>query len=81
MTTDFQGSVTGWIGELAGGDADEAARRLWERYFDQLVRVARDRLRASPRRTGRRGRRRAERIRQPLPGRRRRPVPATGRPR
>ena len=49
MTTDSQGSVTGWIGELAGGEADEAARRLWERYFDQLVRVARDRLRAAPR--------------------------------
>ena len=49
MTTDSQGSVTGWIGALAGGEADEAARRLWERYFDQLVRVARDRLRAAPR--------------------------------
>jgi len=49
MTTDSPGSVTGWIGELAGGEADEAARRLWERYFDQLVRVARDRLRAAPR--------------------------------
>jgi DNA-directed RNA polymerase specialized sigma24 family protein len=49
MSTDSQGSVTGWIGELAGGEADEAARRLWERYFDQLVRVARDRLRAAPR--------------------------------
>ena len=49
MTTDSRGSVTRWIGELAGGEADEAARRLWERYFDQLVRVARDRLHAARR--------------------------------
>jgi DNA-directed RNA polymerase specialized sigma24 family protein len=34
---------------MAGGDADEAARRLWERYFEQLVRLARARLRDAPR--------------------------------
>jgi DNA-directed RNA polymerase specialized sigma24 family protein len=42
------GSVTHWIGGLKDGD-DEAARELWQRYFDGLVRVARARLRDAPR--------------------------------
>src|SRR4051812_10311299 len=31
------------------GDVDEAARRLWDRYFDQLVHLAHTRLRTAPR--------------------------------
>jgi DNA-directed RNA polymerase specialized sigma24 family protein len=39
-----EGSVTQWIGDLrSGGDA--AAQHLWERYFERLVRVAREKLR------------------------------------
>ncbi len=43
-----EGSVTQWIGSLKAGDA-EAARALWQRYFDGLVRIARSRLRDTPR--------------------------------
>jgi DNA-directed RNA polymerase specialized sigma24 family protein len=47
MTTEPDGSVTRWIGDLvASDDADSAAQKLWERYFDRLVHLARDRLRA-----------------------------------
>ena len=42
------GSVTHWLGALKGGDA-AAAQRLWERYFDRLVRLARAKLGAMPR--------------------------------
>ena len=49
MSTKPQGSVSHWIGELKVGDA-EAAQNLWERYFDALVRLARAKLRAMPRR-------------------------------
>ena len=42
------GSVTHWLGALKGGDA-AAAQRLWERYFDKLVRLARAKLGAMPR--------------------------------
>ena len=48
MTDEGGGSVTRWIGELKAGDRD-AAQRLWERYFADLVRLARARLRAVPR--------------------------------
>jgi DNA-directed RNA polymerase specialized sigma24 family protein len=48
MTDDGGGSVTRWLGELKEGDPD-AAQRLWERYFADLVRLARARLRAAPR--------------------------------
>jgi RNA polymerase sigma factor (sigma-70 family) len=45
MSTAGGGSVTCWIGDLkTGGDA--GAQRLWERYFERLVRLARDQLRA-----------------------------------
>lgn len=37
------GSITGWIGRLKTGDA-EAAQRLWERYFQRLVDLAREKL-------------------------------------
>ena len=43
------GSVTHWIGLLKAGD-HQAAQPLWERYFGQLVTLARKRLRGSPRR-------------------------------
>ena len=48
--TEPEGSVTRWIGDLAAsGDVDSAAQKLWERYFDRLVHLARDRLRAMSR--------------------------------
>ncbi len=43
------GSVTTWIGALKAGD-NLAAQRLWERYFDQLVRLARKKLGGTSRR-------------------------------
>jgi RNA polymerase sigma factor (sigma-70 family) len=48
MVSDGEGSVTRWVGGLKAGEA-EAARRLWERYFADLVRLARARLRDAPR--------------------------------
>jgi DNA-directed RNA polymerase specialized sigma24 family protein len=42
-------SVSEWIRDLKRGDA-AAAQKLWERYFRQLVELARRRLRGSPRR-------------------------------
>ncbi|MBC8872196.1 MAG: RNA polymerase subunit sigma-70 [Planctomycetes bacterium] len=42
-------SVTEWLEELKQGDQD-AARHLWERYFTELVRVARGHLANAPRR-------------------------------
>jgi DNA-directed RNA polymerase specialized sigma24 family protein len=41
------GSVTYWIGQLQAGEA-AAAQPLFERYFAQLVRLARARLRGRP---------------------------------
>ena len=41
-----QGSVTVWLQLLKGGDRGEAVSRLWMAYFDRLVRLARDHLRA-----------------------------------
>jgi DNA-directed RNA polymerase specialized sigma24 family protein len=49
MSTEGEGSVTRWIGDLKGGDSDDAARQLWQRYFEQLVRLARVKLRDAPR--------------------------------
>jgi RNA polymerase sigma factor (sigma-70 family) len=43
------GSVTVWIGELKAGDPT-AAQRLWERYFRQLVELARARYGGARRR-------------------------------
>jgi DNA-directed RNA polymerase specialized sigma24 family protein len=42
-------SVTEWLGRLKAGD-QEAAQELWTRYFDQLVRLARGKLRGARRR-------------------------------
>jgi DNA-directed RNA polymerase specialized sigma24 family protein len=48
MKIDEEGSVTRWVGGLKVGDP-EATRRLWERYFADLVKLARSRLRNAPR--------------------------------
>jgi RNA polymerase sigma factor (sigma-70 family) len=42
-------SVTHWIAALKAGD-DAAAQLLWQRYFQQLVELARHRLGTAPRR-------------------------------
>jgi DNA-directed RNA polymerase specialized sigma24 family protein len=41
-------SVTLWIRSLEGGEG-AAAEKLWNRYFEELVRLARARLRSAPR--------------------------------
>jgi DNA-directed RNA polymerase specialized sigma24 family protein len=41
-------SVTQWVCQLQAGDR-AAAQKLWERYFQQLVRLARRKLRGTPR--------------------------------
>ena len=41
------GSVSHWLGPLREGDPD-AVQRLWERYFQQLIELARKKLRALP---------------------------------
>jgi DNA-directed RNA polymerase specialized sigma24 family protein len=46
-----EGSITAWIGDLKSG-GDGAAQALWERYFEQLVNLARKRLRAASRPDG-----------------------------
>jgi DNA-directed RNA polymerase specialized sigma24 family protein len=43
-----EGTVTRWIDDLREG-GDPAAHRLWDRYFDRLIRLARSRLRAASR--------------------------------
>jgi RNA polymerase sigma factor (sigma-70 family) len=42
-------SVTTWIGQLKSGNHD-AAQQLWNRYFPEMVRLARARLHGFPRR-------------------------------
>jgi len=44
-----ESSVTQWIEGLKAGEA-EAADRLWNRYFERLVRLARKKLGSAPRR-------------------------------
>ncbi|HKM54774.1 MAG TPA: ECF-type sigma factor [Isosphaeraceae bacterium] len=48
MPTESHGSVTHWLGALKAGDL-AAAQPLWERYFQRLVRLARQKLRAGHR--------------------------------
>jgi DNA-directed RNA polymerase specialized sigma24 family protein len=43
-------SVTQWIEDLKRGD-EEAARRLWERYFQKMVQASRRKLQRQPRRS------------------------------
>ena len=45
----FHDSVTAWIGDLKEGQ-DAASQKIWERYFERLVRVASRQLGAAPRR-------------------------------
>src|SRR5262245_3600822 len=47
MSTEDEGSVTRWIGDLRAGDP-VAASQIWSRYFDGLVRLARQKLAALP---------------------------------
>jgi RNA polymerase sigma factor (sigma-70 family) len=48
MANHEPGSISRWIGDLKAG-GDTAAQRLWERYFDRLVRLARKKLQAGSR--------------------------------
>ena len=41
--------VSRWLAELAQGD-ESALQRIWERYYERLVRLAREKLRGSTRR-------------------------------
>jgi DNA-directed RNA polymerase specialized sigma24 family protein len=43
------GSITRWFGSLQAGDR-EAAQGLWQRFASRLIGLARERLRAAPRR-------------------------------
>jgi hypothetical protein len=43
---EIEDSVTVWMASLKAGDA---AQKLWQRYFEALVRLARDRLRGAHR--------------------------------
>jgi DNA-directed RNA polymerase specialized sigma24 family protein len=43
------GSVTRWLGALKAGDGG-AAEKLWQRYFEQMVRLARGKIRGARRR-------------------------------
>jgi DNA-directed RNA polymerase specialized sigma24 family protein len=44
-----ENSVTQWVSDLKAGDRGEATRRLWERYFQRLARLAQARLRTTGR--------------------------------
>jgi DNA-directed RNA polymerase specialized sigma24 family protein len=44
-----EGTVTHWVRQLEAGDHD-AARQLWQRYYQELVELARARLGSTPRR-------------------------------
>jgi RNA polymerase sigma factor (sigma-70 family) len=44
-----EGSITCWLGQLQAGDP-AAVQQLWQRYFQRLVGLARQKLRNAPRR-------------------------------
>ena len=44
MIADGEHSVTQWVSDLKAGDRGEAARLLWQRYFERLARLVQDRL-------------------------------------
>ena len=48
MSSEEAGSVTLWIGDLKAGEG-EAAQKLWQRYFETIVGLARARLRGTSR--------------------------------
>ena len=39
-----QGSVTNWLDQLKRGEADDLQQQLWNRYFEQLIQLARSHL-------------------------------------
>jgi DNA-directed RNA polymerase specialized sigma24 family protein len=49
MAADGEHSVTQWVSDLKAGDRSEAARLLWQRYFERLARLAQCRLHAAAR--------------------------------
>jgi ECF sigma factor len=49
VAADNGDSVTRWVNDLKAGDRGEAARLLWQRYFEPLARVAQGRLHAATR--------------------------------
>jgi DNA-directed RNA polymerase specialized sigma24 family protein len=51
MPANGHSSISDWLQRLRHGD-EQAARRLWERFFERMVAVARRRLGAGPRRAG-----------------------------
>lgn len=50
MAAHGEHSVTQWINHLKTGDWSEAARLLWQRYFERLARLAQGRLQRAARR-------------------------------
>lgn len=48
MAESAPGSITEWVGDLRKGDGD-AARKLWERYFASVVRIAAGKIQGAPR--------------------------------
>ncbi len=50
MTEDVEQSVSLWIQDVKRGDPD-SARKIWERYFDRLVKTAGWKMRDMPKRT------------------------------
>ena len=49
MAADGEHSVTRWVSDLKAGDRSEAARLLWQRYFERLARLAQGRLQRAAR--------------------------------
>jgi DNA-directed RNA polymerase specialized sigma24 family protein len=49
VSTPSAGSVTQWLGQLKAGDP-HAAQKLWQAYFQRLLRLARQKLLGAPRR-------------------------------
>jgi DNA-directed RNA polymerase specialized sigma24 family protein len=49
MAADSEHSVTRWVSDLKAGDRSEAARLLWQRYFERLARLAQGRLQRAAR--------------------------------
>ena len=49
MAADSGKSVTQWVNDLKAGDRGEAARLLWQRYFERLARLAQGRLQRAAR--------------------------------
>jgi RNA polymerase sigma factor (sigma-70 family) len=47
MSSAGEGSVSRWIGDLKSGD-NAAAQHIWDRYFEEMVRLARRTLGARP---------------------------------